>query len=152
MRDVAERILLTVWIGGMWAVGYVVAPTLFTMLEDRALAGSIAGRLFTVMSYLGLVCGGLLLINLFVEHGKTLLHQWRGAVLAGMLLIICIGQFVLQPKMVALRDAGLSGVNAAAFGRLHGTSSVLFLLNSLGGLALVIFGVRSRKQISNSTE
>jgi hypothetical protein len=142
MREMAERLLLTIWIGSMWTVGYLVAPTLFAILDDRALAGSIAGHLFTITSYLGLICGGLLLLDLAVQHGKSVLQQWRGALLAGMLLIICIGQFVLQPKMAGLREAGLDGVNAAAFARLHGTASVLFLMNSLGGLALILFGVR----------
>ena len=76
MREVAERILLTVWVGGMWTVGYVVAPTLFAMLDDRSLAGSIAGRLFTVMSYVGLVSGGLLLLSVVMDYGKSLFRQW----------------------------------------------------------------------------
>ena len=78
MREVAERLLLTVWIGGMWTVGYLVAPTLFAMLEDKALAGTIAGRLFSVMSYVGLCCGGLLLFSLLMDRGKHLFRQWRG--------------------------------------------------------------------------
>ena len=142
MRYAAERILLTIWVGGMWTVGYLVAPTLFSVLTDRALAGSIAGRLFTVMSYVGLVSGGLLLLSVAMEDGKRLFSQWRGPVLVGMLLIICIGQFVLQPQMAALRDAGLTGANVSAFARLHGVASILFLLNSVGGMALVICGVR----------
>lgn len=145
MREVADRILLTVWVGGMWTVGYIVAPTLFAMLDNRMLAGSIAGHLFTVMSYVGLVCGGLLLLNLALEYGVKLFKQWRGLVLVGMLLIICIGQFILQPQMASLRAAGLSGANVHAFARMHGISQVLFLLASLGGLALVMFGVRARK-------
>lgn len=145
MREVAERILLTVWVGGMWTVGYVVAPTLFTMLDNKVLAGTLAGRLFTVMSYVGLVSGGLLLLSLAMDHGKNLLRRWRGPVLIGMLMIIGIGQFVLQPQMAALRDAGLSGANTAAFMRLHGISQILFLIVSLGGLALVMFGLRVKK-------
>jgi len=44
--------------------------------------------------------------------------------------------------MAALKDAGLTDpANAARFGRLHGISSALFLVNSLLGLALVIFGL-----------
>jgi len=145
VREVAERLLLTVWIGGMWTVGYLVAPTLFAMLEDKALAGTIAGRLFSVMSYVGLCCGGLLLFSLLMDRGKHLFRQWRGPVLLGMLVIICIGQFVLQPQMVALRDAGLNGGNYHAFMRLHGISQILFLFVSLGGLALVLFGLKVKK-------
>ena len=146
MQPIVERILLTLWVGGMWTVGYVVAPTLFNVLDDRVLAGTIAGHLFTVMSYVGLASGGLLLLSLAITSGNQLFRQWRGPVLVGMLLIICIGQFVLQPHMAALRDAGLSGANASSFARLHGVSQVLFLIASLGGLALVIFGVSDRSQ------
>jgi hypothetical protein len=145
MRQMAERLLLTVWVGGMWAVGYIVAPVLFASLGNPALAGTIAGKLFTIMSYVGLVCGGLLLLSMAVEYGMQLLQQWRGLVMIGMLLIICIGQFVLEPRMAVLRDAGLHGVNFHAFMRLHGVAQVLFLLSSLGGLSLVLFGVRTNK-------
>lgn len=142
MFFIGARVLLTLWVGGMWTVGFLVAPTLFAMLEEnRMLAGSIAGRLFTIMSYVGLVCGILLLLAVIVQHGKGCLRQWRSGVLLLMLLIICIGEFLLQPMMAELRQAGLQGENATAFGRLHGVSSVLFLINSLAGLALVIAGL-----------
>ena len=58
----AERILLTLWVGALWVAGFIVAPLLFAELDDRALAGSLAGSLFTITSYLGLVCGGVLLL------------------------------------------------------------------------------------------
>ena len=34
----AQRILLTAWVGGLWAIGYIAAPTLFATLDDRAMA------------------------------------------------------------------------------------------------------------------
>ena len=37
---ITERIMLTLWVGSLWAVGLMVAPTLFTQLDDRALAGT----------------------------------------------------------------------------------------------------------------
>jgi hypothetical protein len=49
-----ERTLLTFWIGGLWTTGFVVAPLLFAELDDRALAGTLAGAIFGVMSYAGL--------------------------------------------------------------------------------------------------
>lgn len=137
-----SRILLTLWVGGMWTVGFIVAPTLFAMLEDnRMLAGSLAGRLFTTMSYIGLACGTLLLVAMIVQYGKAMLRQWRAWVLLLMLVIICIGEFVLQPMMAQLRETGLQGDSAIAFARLHGVSSTLFLINSVAGLVLVIAGL-----------
>ncbi|NOX26610.1 MAG: DUF4149 domain-containing protein, partial [Gammaproteobacteria bacterium] len=44
--NLGERILLTLWVGGTWTVGYIVAPVLFKFLEaDRQLAGALAGEM-----------------------------------------------------------------------------------------------------------
>ena len=37
LTEAIYAIALTLWIGGLWAVGYLVAPTLFYTLADRAL-------------------------------------------------------------------------------------------------------------------
>lgn len=140
MHLISDRILLTLWVGGMWILGYVVVPVLFKMLE-RQVAGNVAGQLFTIMSYIGLVCGSLLLLSMIYRVGVSNWLQWRVLVLITMLIIVVVGQFVLQPMMVELKAVGLSGEAASRFGRLHGISSILFMLNSLAGLALVIFGI-----------
>ncbi|MGH8809748.1 MAG: DUF4149 domain-containing protein, partial [Noviherbaspirillum sp.] len=44
----ARLLIATLWVGSLWAVGYLVAPTLFATLPDSVLAGTIAGRLFRV--------------------------------------------------------------------------------------------------------
>ncbi|MGD8575541.1 MAG: DUF4149 domain-containing protein [Thiohalophilus sp.] len=145
---IPERIALTLWVGGMWITGYLVAPMLFSVLEDRALAGMLAGRMFTAMSYVGLVCVGLLLVGHFTRSWHDGWRQWRRWVLLLMLLIILTGEFVLQPMMAELKQAGLNEGSVAQqrFGMLHGISSTLFLINSLAGLALVIFGLDGRDQ------
>jgi len=134
---ITDRILLTLWVGGMWTIGYVVAPTLFAVLEDRQLAGMIAGHLFTTMSYIGLFCGGLLLIGNTYRAG---IKDKTNFILLLMLVLVAIGQFVLQPMMAELKLQGLvEGSTAAAnFGKLHGISSILFMVNSIAGLILVI--------------
>jgi len=149
MPQIGERLLLTIWIGGMWTVGYIVAPTLFSVLDDRALAGSIAGRLFTIMSFLGIFCSVALLAGQIMQFGKACLSKahWQSWVLAGMLIIIMIGQFYIQPIMSDMREAGLVGDVAKNFGRLHGVSSVLFLINSLGGLVLIVFGLNKKQKV-----
>ncbi|MHB8562653.1 MAG: DUF4149 domain-containing protein, partial [Acidiferrobacteraceae bacterium] len=58
--DPLERVVLTLWVGGMWSVGYLVAPVLFSMLDSKTVAGNIAGRLFSYLGMAGLVCGGFL--------------------------------------------------------------------------------------------
>ncbi|HFQ14321.1 MAG TPA: DUF4149 domain-containing protein [Gammaproteobacteria bacterium] len=137
-----ERILLTLWVGGMWAIGYLAVPVLFAMLEDRMLAGMLAGRMFSLLNLLGLFCGGALLAMQLWQRGRALLRDWQGWLLPGMLLVILAGEFILQPQMAALKLAGLEGERLQQFRLLHGISSLLFLGNSLAGLWLVFRGPR----------
>ena len=132
-----ERILTTAWIGSLWTIGYIVAPTLFQVLEDDALAGMIAGRLFTIENYIGLVCAMVLIIShiMLAPRGQRL--NWRLGVLLSMVSIIIVSQFVIHPMMVAVKAQG--DIQGLDFGRLHGLSSVLYLLNSLLGLVWVVF-------------
>ena len=141
--SVGEKILLTLWVGSMWAIGYIAAPTLFAMLDDRMLAGTLAGQMFAAISYIGLVCGGVLLSGKLFRRGKTCIHDGRTWVLLVMLIIVVVGQFVLQPMMAELRAIGIpeGSEEAVRFGRLHGAAAMLYLVNSLLGLMLVVFGI-----------
>jgi len=134
-----ESLLVTLWVGSLWAVGYIAAPILFNVLDDRALAGTLAGQMFTVVAWLGIVAGSAFLLgNLVVEKAPV---RWRVIVVSGMLVLVMIGHFVLQPMIAELRAAGIpEGSSAAAeFGRLHGIASILYVLTSLLGLVLVLF-------------
>jgi len=145
-----ERVLLTFWIGGLWVTGYLVVPTLFAMLDDRHTAGLLAGRIFQTMNYVGLGIGAYLLVSVFMSAGEQkfnlMFKKWRVWVLVTMLLVISIAAFILQPMMQELKTQGLAegSVQATQFGRLHGVSSVLFLLNSVLGLILVAAGLRKK--------
>lgn len=138
--NAGERILLTLWAGGLWIAGYLVAPLLFATLEERQLAGMIAGRVFTATSYLGLACGVLLLAGALYREGRRVVRDWRAAVVCVMLALTAAGEFLLQPRMAALKAEGLLEGSAAAarFGLLHGISSSLWLVNSVLALALVM--------------
>jgi len=144
---IVERILLTAWIGGMWGVGYLAVPVLFSMLADRHLAGELAGRMFTIVSVLGLTCGGVLLAVAIYGAGRRWRRNWRAWVLIVMLVLVSVGEFVLQPMMHELKGQGLAEGSAAAarFGVLHGISAMLYLVTSLLGLVLVGFSRRARE-------
>ena len=135
---IGEKILLTLWVGGMWTVGYIVAPVLFKML-DKPVAGNVAGQLFTVMSYIGLVAVIFLIISQYIQMPS--MNNWHLWTLLGMLVIVIIGQFVLQPMMAELKAAGLEGDAIKQFGKLHGIASILFMINSIAGLVLVVSGL-----------
>ena len=144
LLSAGENVLLTLWVGGLWITGYLVVPALFASLDDRMLAGDLAGSVFSLMSWVGLACGGLLLLGEVLRQRGRSLTSWRLWVLAAMLVIVAIGLFALQPQMQALKAQGIGpgSVQAIEFGRLHGVSSVLFLINSILGLVLVGAGMR----------
>lgn len=135
---IGERILLTLWVGGLWAIGFIAAPILFAVLEDRALAGTLAGEMFRALAWLGLVCGSLLLLFHRLSPGRP---SWRLWVLVAMLLLILVDRWLLAPMIAELRTEGLTG--STEFARLHGAASTLYLVNCLAGLALVAFGAPS---------
>jgi len=136
-----QRLLLTVWVGAMWAVGYLVAPVLFAAIESRMQAGAIAGILFTAVSWIGFVCGGLILLIQW-RAGDRGLSGAAVVCIVAMLVMTSIGQFGLQPLMADIKTqfpAGveMSGELRSRFGMLHGISSSLFLIASvLGALAI----------------
>ena len=133
------------WVGSLLAVGYLVAPTIFNTLTDRQVAGMVAGSIFKAEAYLStIVCIALMVLaNLLVTRG---LRQYKviRLILLGMLLCSVAASFVFIPWMNTLRDqALLQGMpvmlspSAEVFGKLHGASSVVFMLQSALGIYLV---------------
>ncbi len=136
---IGERWLTTLWVGALWAIGYLAVPTLFAQLPDRMLAGMLAGHMFTALSYIGLACAFLLLVGELSRYGRGVTGRLRFWLLVGMALLVAVGEFWLQPMMAALKAGGLPAGSAdeAVFMRLHGVSATLYLINSLAGLLLV---------------
>ncbi|MCW9030539.1 MAG: DUF4149 domain-containing protein, partial [Gammaproteobacteria bacterium] len=94
MFQISEKILLTIWVGGMWAIGYIVTPVLFQMLE-KSIAGNVAGQLFTIMSYVGIFSAIALIAAIVIQYGFNRRH-WQLWTLVGMLVVIVIVQFVFS--------------------------------------------------------
>lgn len=139
---VGERVLLTLWVGGLWAIGYIAAPTLFSVLDDKSLAGNLAGQMFHIISYIGLLCGTLLAISVFQRNRL----QWQFWVLLLMVVLVASSEFILQPMMAELKAQGLleGSPIKKQFGILHGVASTIYLIVSLCGLSLVAFGLGDR--------
>ena len=145
VQFIGERLLTTLWVGALWAIGYLAVPTLFANLQDRIQAGMLAGHMFTALSYIGLLCAALLLLGELSRHGRAVTGRVRFWLLVGMALLVAVGEFWLQPMMAALKAGGLPAGSAdeAAFMRLHGIAAILYLINSLAGVLLVsLDGVR----------
>jgi len=136
-------LLITAWVGGLWATGYLAVPVLFYAQPDRQLAGMLAGQMFALVGYLGMVCGAYLLLQLLGMSGRAALRQSLFWVVAVMLLFTLAIQFGIQPVMADLKAQAspLEVMNSAFAGRfkmLHGISSIIYLIQSLLGALLVI--------------
>jgi hypothetical protein len=145
MRSFADglhAIALTLWIGGLWAVGLLVAPTLFYAMSDRVIAGSIAGRLFTLVAYIGIGCAAYLLFFRLARFGATALKHGRFWIVLTMLVLILIGEFGVQPVLAAIRNQALpaevmESMFRDRFATWHGVASVLYLIECVLGVLLV---------------
>jgi len=142
-------IALTVWIGGMWAIGYVVAPTLFATLGDRQLAGLLAGKLFSLMGWIGLGCGAYLLVFLLARLGGGALKRIAFWLALAIVALTAASQFGIQPLMAQLKAEAwprevMETVLRDRFATWHGISSILYLVQSVLGLWLVVAAGRGR--------
>jgi hypothetical protein len=137
---ISERLLLTLWIGSLWAISYIAVPTAFVTLGDVTLAGNYAGKLFSTVNILGLGCGIVLLIAKVITYGKQVTGLWRFWVLVLMLVLTLIFSCYLQPEIVKIKQFVSHGNDAMIehFDFLHSLSRNLYAVLSLLGLALIV--------------
>ena len=122
----AFRVLSVLWAGSLWSVGLWVTPILFAVESDHRLAGVLAGRIFSIETYVGIAFAAFAL----VLPGRTK-FAW-GYLAAGLL---AVNEWALRPIMVAARAHG-SAVGLT-FGAWHGVSAVIYLMACLALLVLV---------------
>src|SRR5690606_20690333 len=143
-----SRILVaTAWVGALWALCFMVAPTLFSTLGDRELAGSIAGQLFRVVAWLSLGGGIFLLLTQRVRRNPFTGEEGRPLHWLVLVMMACtlIGYFCLQPFMAELREALHVAQDPAQidalrhrFGLFHGASAIVYVVQSLLGVVLIL--------------
>ncbi|MBI1875171.1 MAG: DUF4149 domain-containing protein [Acidobacteria bacterium] len=149
---------LVVWLGGMLVIGAIVAPSAFDVLPQqqvsgRLLAGALVGdvlRRFQLVSY---GAGVVLLVSLtamkFIGPRPAAFGLRAGIIMAMLALALVSGIWVtarinrLQQQIgVPASTLDESDPRRAAFGRLHGLSTTLMLINMIGGLVLLIWEAR----------
>jgi hypothetical protein len=138
-------VIITLWVGALWTTG-ISAYVLFDSLQDKQMAGMLAGKLFNVVTYIGFGSAFYLLIQRLFQYGTAALKQaFYWAVLV-MLLLVLAGHFGIQPILESLKSQALpadvmQSVFADRFRNWHGIASMAYLLECLLALVLV-FKVR----------
>jgi hypothetical protein len=101
---------LVVWLGGLIFFAFVLAPTVFShgLLPTRQMAGSIVGRSLDLLHYMAIGSGIVFLIASMLysrmSTGNARPLAARHLLIVLMLLLTLVSQFVISPKMHAIRD------------------------------------------------
>lgn len=135
-------LLLTAWVGALWMTA-ITASVLFQTIADRQLAGLVAGKLFTIVSYIGLVSGVWLLVRRLANDGFSAFKQGLFWVVFLMWVLVLIGEFGIQPLLAQLKASALpndvmQSVFASRFKTWHGIASIAYLMECLLGVWLVV--------------
>jgi hypothetical protein len=150
LSDALYFATLTLWVGGLWTIGYIVAPTLFATLADRQLAAMLAGKLFILIGWIGLGCAAYLLIFMLLRIGRAALKRWSFWLLLLMLGLTAASQFGIHPILAQLKADALprevmESIMRDRFVTWHGIASILYLVQSVLGLLVVIGAGRGLK-------
>jgi len=109
------RVILVLWAGSLWSVAIWVAPVLFYDQSDRHLAGLLAGRLFSIETYLGLAVAGFALLL----PGRT-----RALPIYAAAAVLAANEWLLRAALAAARSHGAFW--GLTFGAWHGISALLY--------------------------
>lgn len=150
LAEALYSLAIALWVGGLFAIGYLAAPVLFSQLSDRMLAGNLAGTMFSLVAWAGMACGGYLLFYLLARRGWRAFRTALFWIVVTMVALTVAGHFGVQPILAQLKaDALPRQVMESAlrdrFAAWHGISSGLYLVQSLLGLWLVVWQERGRR-------
>lgn len=137
MRSLLETLAIIAWLGSLTIIGYVVAPVLFQNLPKMK-AGDIAGQLFHIVSYIGIISAVVLIFS----------GSLKGFFIAIALLCTIINEFFITPVIVALKTNGKNVLYqqvGGSFAQWHGVSQIIYLITAISLFLFVIFWTRENK-------
>ena len=140
--DGFSNVFLVVWVGSLLALGAIAAPVLFSTLDDKQLAGMLAGKMFAVGAWVGMVAGIFLLLHRLIRDGRVALKSFFFWGVLLMLILTLAGHFGIQPILQTLKNqafplAVMQSIFADRFSQWHGISRILWIIQSVIGVALV---------------
>ena len=141
LADYLFVLALTLWVGALWSIGYISAPVLFNSLADHALAGTVAGKQFAIVAWLGMGCAVYLLAFLLAKEGLVALKAASFWLAFLMILLTLAGHFGIEPMLDKLRLQAMprevmQSVMRDRFATWHGIASLLYLIQSVLGIVL----------------
>jgi hypothetical protein len=132
-----------VWVGGIIFFAFVVAPSLFSILPTRQLAGAVVTRCLGALHWIGIGCG-VMFLSCSIVQAPARFASFRNGAIVAMLALTLISQIVVGGKMQRLR-ADMGEIDAVAvtdarrveFNALHQWSTRLEVVVLLLGLVTI---------------
>jgi hypothetical protein len=153
-RDI-RLLLIAIWLGASIFFSFAVAPTLFSVLPLRELAGAVVSRSLAIINIGGFIVGLLLLASAFPFRKLVSKRAFalEVASLALLSLAAFVGKWVIGARMQALRAAMGRPIDEVsvldplrvAFNGLHGYSVTSLSVAILAGLVAFFLIVRRAK-------
>lgn len=98
---------LIVWLGGLIFFAFVLAPTVFSVLPTRHMAGSVVSTSLGRLHWMGIFSGIVFLVSSMtyarLTTGATHPFAAKHVLLGLMLILTLISQFGISPRMASLR-------------------------------------------------
>ena len=134
-------LLTSLWLGMQVMAGYVAAPILFERLGKQE-AGNIAGVLFSINNYFGLLAWTMAWLVVRSSQNRSLNNNGKAApkFIILLLLLTASNQFLISPVIAAHKTGTanwLLSLLGGSFGMWHGISSIIYLVCSILGLGLL---------------
>jgi putative copper export protein len=152
-------VALAIWVGGLITIGSVVAPSAFAVLEAASgattpsVAATLVGEVLRRFHVVGYAAGAVLLSTLILMKmigPRPPAFGARLVLVAAMLGVSLVTGFWVDPQIASMRTSVGVSISTLApddgrrvrFGRLHGLSTLLMVVTTLGGLVLCYWETR----------
>ena len=154
LRDV-RLILIAVWLGAAVFFSFAVAPSVFSVLPARELAGAVVSRTLSIINTGGFIISLLLLASAFLYKKNVSRRAFSTelVLLSVIAFATFIGQWVIAARLESLRAAmgrpidevAQSDPLRIAFNSLHGYSVTALSLGMVAAvIVLLLIARRSR--------
>jgi hypothetical protein len=100
---------LILWLGGLMFFAFVLAPTVFSVLPTRHLAGNVVAGSLSSLHWMGIISGIVFLLSSIaysqIAKGTPRLFAARHLLIVLMLILTLVSQFSIMPRMDTLRSS-----------------------------------------------
>lgn len=119
MKDRLALLAAALWWGSRTTIGLLVVPMLFAHLATPAIAGAMAAKLFSVQSWVSVVCALLLLVSTSNRAAAPVPPAQAAIIfIVSGLLLALLGEYAVAPRIVARENLRFW----------HGVGSAMYLL------------------------